>query len=40
LDDFDQPEDHTLIGLVTTPLKQIHRTPTEPSWADENARKS
>jgi sterol desaturase/sphingolipid hydroxylase (fatty acid hydroxylase superfamily) len=40
LDDFNQPEDHTLIGLRTTPLKQIHRTPTQPPWGDEKARKS
>jgi sterol desaturase/sphingolipid hydroxylase (fatty acid hydroxylase superfamily) len=40
LDDLNQPKDHTLIGLLTTPLKQIHRAPTEPPWADEKGRKS
>jgi sterol desaturase/sphingolipid hydroxylase (fatty acid hydroxylase superfamily) len=40
LDDLDQPEDHTLIGLLTTPLKQIDRTSPQPSLADEKARKS
>ena len=40
LDDFNQPEDHTLIGLLTTPLKRIRRTPPQPSWGDEKARKS
>ena len=40
LDDFDQPKDHTLIGLLTTPLKQIRRARAEPSWAEEKGRKS
>jgi sterol desaturase/sphingolipid hydroxylase (fatty acid hydroxylase superfamily) len=39
LDDFNRPEDHTLIGLFTTPLKQIQRTTSQSSPEGEKARK-
>ena len=30
LDEFDRPEDHTLAGMLTTPLKQVQRATGEP----------
>lgn len=30
LDEFSQPEDHTLTGLLATPLKQVQRATGEP----------
>ena len=38
--DFNRLEDHTLIGLLTTPLKQIRRTSGQTSGRDEDPRKS
>jgi sterol desaturase/sphingolipid hydroxylase (fatty acid hydroxylase superfamily) len=40
LGDFNRLEDHTLIGLLTTPLKQIRRTSGQTSGRDEDPRKS
>jgi sterol desaturase/sphingolipid hydroxylase (fatty acid hydroxylase superfamily) len=39
LEEFDRSEDHTLIGLFTTPLKQNQRRAFQPSSQDERRRK-
>jgi sterol desaturase/sphingolipid hydroxylase (fatty acid hydroxylase superfamily) len=37
LEEFDRPEHHTLVGLFTTPMKQIRRTiPGQPQENDES----
>ena len=39
LEEFDRPEHHTLIGLFTTPVKQIRRTiPQRPRQDDQSLR--